>query len=51
MAEYPKKSENLVNLPTKPKDIKNHPALVVSLDIRNILSRFLLPENQSKVIS
>lgn len=39
MIEYPKKGEiYLVNLPSKPKDIKNRPALVVSLDIRNKLA-------------
>jgi len=35
----PKRGEiYLVNLPSKPKDIKNRPALVVSLDIRNKLA-------------
>lgn len=39
MTEYPKRGEiYLVNLPSKPKDIKNRPALVVSLDIRNKLA-------------
>jgi mRNA interferase MazF len=39
MIEYPKRGEiYLVNLPSKPKDIKNRPALVVSLDIRNNLA-------------
>ena len=39
MIEYPKRGEiYLVNLPSKPKDIKNRPALVVSLDIRNKLA-------------
>ena len=39
MIEYPKKGDiYLVNLPLKPKDIKNRPALVVSLDIRNKLA-------------
>jgi len=39
MIEYPKRGDiYLVNLPSKPKDIKNRPALVVSLDIRNKLA-------------
>lgn len=39
MIEYPRRGEiYLVNLPSKPKDIKNRPALVVSLDIRNRLA-------------
>jgi len=39
MIEYPKRGEiYLVNLPSKPKDMKNRPALVVSLDIRNKLA-------------
>ena len=39
MVEYPKRGEiYLVNLPSKPKDIKNRPALIVSLDIRNKLA-------------
>lgn len=39
MTEYPKRGEiYLANLPLKPKDIKNRPALVVSLDIRNKLA-------------
>ncbi|NOZ69896.1 MAG: type II toxin-antitoxin system PemK/MazF family toxin [Deferribacteres bacterium] len=39
MIEYPKRGEiYLVNLPAKPGDIKNRPALVVSLDIRNKLA-------------
>jgi len=39
MIEYPKRGEiHLVNLPSKPKDIKNRPVLVVSLDIRNKLA-------------
>ncbi len=43
MIEYPKRGEiYLVNLPTKPKDIKNRPALVVSLDIRNKLANDII---------
>jgi mRNA interferase MazF len=39
VTEYPKRGEvYLVNLPSKPKDIKNRPALVISLDIRNELA-------------
>lgn len=39
MIEYPKRGEiYLVNLPSKPLDIKNRPALVVSLDVRNKLA-------------
>lgn len=39
MIEYPKRGEiYLVNLPSKPKDIKNRPALIASLDIRNKLA-------------
>lgn len=39
MTDYPKRGEiYLVNLPSKPKDIKNRPALVISLDIRNELA-------------
>ena len=39
MIEFPKKGEvYLVNLPSKPKDVKNRPALVISLDIRNKLA-------------
>lgn len=39
MVEYPKRGEiYLINLPSKPKDLKNRPALVVSLDIRNKLA-------------
>ncbi len=39
MTEYPKRGEiYLVNLTSKPKDSKNRPALVVSLDIRNKLA-------------
>jgi len=39
MIEYPKRGEiYLVNLPSKPKDVKNRPALVVSLDVRNKLA-------------
>jgi len=32
----------LVNLPSKPKDNKNRPALVVSLDIRNKLANDII---------
>ena len=32
----------MVNLPLKPKDIKNRPALVVSLDIRNKLANDII---------
>lgn len=32
----------MVNLPSKPKDIKNRPALVVSLDIRNKLANDII---------
>ncbi len=43
MIEYPERGEiYLVNLPTKPKDIKNRPALVVSLDIRNKLANDII---------
>ncbi len=43
MIEYPKRGEiYLVNLPAKPKDIKNRPALVVSLDIRNKLANDII---------
>ena len=36
MIEYPKRGEiYLVNLPSKPLDMKNRPALIVSSDIRN----------------
>ncbi len=50
MIEYPKRGEiYLVNLPsryesipTRPKDIKNRPALVVSLDIRNKLANDII---------
>lgn len=43
MTEYPKRGEiYLVNLPSKPKDIKNCPALVVSLDIRNKLANDII---------
>jgi mRNA interferase MazF len=39
MIEHPKRREiYLVNLPSKPKDIKNRPAVVVSMDIRNKLA-------------
>jgi len=43
MIEYPKRGEiYLVNLPSKPKDIKNRPALVLSLDIRNRLANDII---------
>jgi len=43
MIEYPKRGEiYLVNLPSKPKDIKNRPALVISLDIRNELANDII---------
>ena len=43
MIEYPKRGEiYLVNLPSKPKDIKNRPALVASLDIRNKLANDII---------
>ncbi len=43
MIEYPKRGEiYLVNLPSKPKDIKNRPALVVSLDVRNKLANDII---------
>lgn len=43
MIEYPQRGEiYLVNLPSKPKDIKNRPALVVSLDIRNKLANDII---------
>ena len=43
MTDYPKRGEiYLVNLPSKPKDVKNRPALVVSLDIRNKLANDII---------
>jgi mRNA interferase MazF len=43
MIEYPKRGEiYLVNLLSKPKDIKNRPAIVVSLDIRNKLANDII---------
>ena len=43
MIEYPKRGEiYLVSLPSKPKDVKNRPALVVSLDIRNKLANDII---------
>ena len=43
MIEYPKRGElYLVTLPSKPKDIKNRPALIVSLDIRNKLANDII---------
>ena len=32
----------MINLPSKPKDVKNRPALVVSLDIRNKLANDII---------
>lgn len=43
MTEHPKRGEiYLVNLPLKPKDIKNRPALVISLDVRNKLANDII---------
>ena len=43
MIEYPKRGEiYLVNPPSKPNDIKNRPALVISLDIRNELANDII---------
>lgn len=43
MIDYPKRGEiYLVNLPSKLKDIKNRPALVVSLDIRNKMANDII---------
>ena len=43
MIEYPRRGEiYLVNLPSKPKDVKNRPALVISLDIRNKLANDII---------
>jgi len=43
MIEYPRRGEiYLVNLPAKPHDTKNRPALVVSLDIRNKLANDII---------
>lgn len=43
MIEYPKKGEiYLVNLPSKPDDIKDRPALVVSMDVRNELANDII---------
>ena len=43
MTEYPKRGEiYLVNLPAKPKDIKDRPALIVSLNIRNKLANDII---------
>lgn len=43
MIEFPRRGEiYLVNLPSQPKDIKNRPALVVSLDIRNKLANDIM---------
>jgi len=43
MTDYPKRGEiYLVHLPSKPKDVKNRPALVVSLDIRNKLANDII---------
>jgi mRNA interferase MazF len=39
MIDYPKRGEiYLINLPLKPEDKKNRPALVISMDIRNELA-------------
>jgi len=43
MIEYPKRGEiYLVSLPSRPKDIKNRPALIVSLDVRNKLANDII---------
>ncbi len=43
MIEYPKRGEiYIVNLLSKPKDIKNRPAIVVSLDVRNKLANDII---------
>ena len=43
MIEYPKRGEiYLVNLPSKPRDTKNRPAIVISLDIRNELANDII---------
>ena len=43
MIEYPKRGEiYLVNLSSKPKDTKNRPAIVISLDIRNQLANDII---------
>lgn len=43
MIEYPKRGEiYLVNLPSKPKDTKSRPAIVISLDIRNELANDII---------
>lgn len=43
MIEYPKRGEiYLVSLPSQSDDIKNRPALVVSLDIRNKLANDII---------
>ena len=39
MTDYPKRGEiYLINLPLKPGDNKNRPALVISMDVRNELA-------------
>ncbi len=43
MIEYPRRGElYLVNLLSKPEDMKSRPALVVSLDIRNKLANDII---------
>jgi mRNA interferase MazF len=43
MIEYPKRGEiYLVNLPSKPRNTKNRPAIVISLDIRNELANDII---------
>ncbi len=43
MTEYPKRGEiYLVSLASQPKDTKNRPALVVSMDIRNKLANDII---------
>lgn len=43
MTDYPKRGKiYLVNLPSKPKDVKNRPVLAVSLDIRNKLANDII---------
>lgn len=43
MNEHPNRGEiYLVRLPSKPKDMKNRPTLVVSLDVRNRLANDII---------
>lgn len=43
MIDYPKRGEiYLINFPSRPDDIKNRPALVASLDIRNELANDII---------